>query len=593
MSWNNLIDVPTTQDELNLKTFADALSEFIEACETPITIGIQGDWGIGKTSLLRMVEERIPNLGTARKGHVRSVYLNTWQYAQFSDSRYMTLSLMNALVEALGELGGSEEEISSLKSSLKTAFRFVGSVVNQVVKEKTKVDIQKAAGDATKEEPTRDKSAVDFFDLPKSLKNYRDHFESLVASITEKSVDTVVIMIDDLDRLKPSSALEILEAIKNFMDVAGCVFILAVDNAIIQQGVEEKFGTSTQKAYGKSFFDKIIQVPFNMPVASYDIERYAMSLLGWKWDQDRRQYVKKEGKKYFLAVHKTARLQKTLNREDAEFFSKLCRIVAANNPRSIKRVANYANLLKMVFSQKKIQDPEYSGDTIKFQLCDAQILFALACLQMEWPEILHYLADNPSPATLGMLKGEFIKKQAFFRPLMSRYAHHDRLFNRIESFVDELINLLDQGGDGALNSTEFAPFWDMMLDTNLTNTRLESLETTWAELRKLDPKTTEIFTRSNWNDPLSLKLVPRRETIYALVFNQIEAGCLVATKKPIRFFLRNSLSAFEDCGFREHLEAGSYYTHGQTRVWLENIIDQPDKAVDLLNEIQAFLCGDR
>lgn len=600
MTWNNLIDLPTTEDELNLTIFADALSEFIASCETPITIGIQGDWGIGKTSLLRMVEQRIPNLGTARKGHARSVYLNTWQYAQFSDSRYMTLSLMNALVEELSSLGGTKEQVNTLKANLKTAYRFATSIANQYVKEVAKVDIQKAVDEVGKEESNVEELAPDFFDLPKALKSYRDQFEALVATITEKSVDTVVIMIDDLDRLRPASALEILEAIKNFMDVRGCVFILAVDNVIIQQGVEEKFGSSTQKAYGKSFFDKIIQVPFNMPVASYDIERYAMSLLGWNWDGDKRQYTKKEGKEYFLALQKTARLQKTLEQKDAVFFCKLCQIVAANNPRSIKRMANYANLLKMVYNQKKKQEAGSqkqetgSQNSAKFQLRDAQILFALACLQMEWPEVLHYLAENPSPATLAMLDGEFIKSQAFFQPLLSRFTDHESLFNRIKTFVDELIYLLDQGErDGVLDAEEFAPFWEMMLATNLTNTRLESLRQTWTKLRELDPKTIKIITQSNWNDPLSLKLVPKQDTVYSIVYNQIDHGSLIATSKPIRIFLRKEITAFEDCTFKEHLKAGSYYNQGRTRVWLEPIIDDEEKAVALLNEIQAVLCQDR
>ena len=589
MTWNNLIDMPTKEDELNLDIFADALSEFIEACETPMTIGIQGDWGIGKTSLLQMVGDRIPHLGTARKGHVRSVYLNTWQYSQFSESRYMTLSLMNALVEELGALGGSKEQVNALKGSLRKAVKFTTSLLNQYVKDKTKVDVQKAAEDAGKEDAPVKDTAPGFFDLPKALKNYRKQFEKLVSSITQKSVDTIVVMVDDLDRLRPSNALEILEAIKNFMDVRGCVFILAVDNAIIQQGVEEKFGASTQKAYGKSFFDKIIQVPFNMPVASYDIDRYVMSLLGWKWDSDRKQYAKKEGRKYFLAVHKTARLQKTLDSKETAFFSKLCGIVAANNPRSIKRVANYANLLKMVFMQKQRRNAK-KGEKITFQLPEAQIIFALACLQMEWPEVLHYLAANPGPATLGMMKGEFIKSNAFFRPLLSRHADHDGLFSRIEDFVDELINLLDQGDrDGILNSNEVAPFWDMMIATNLTNARLENLENTLVELRKQDAKTINIFSLSNWNDPLSLKLESKRETVYSIVYNQVDLGCLVTAGTPIRLYLREEITAFEGSSFRDNLKPGNYYTHGRTQVMLDAITNE-SQAIALLNEILAFLC---
>ena len=80
-----LIDNPildSSEDFLKVDGFAQALGRFIDVCDTPVTIGIQGDWGIGKTSLLNLLSKYL----SPRRGRQHStpfIYVNTWQHAQF------------------------------------------------------------------------------------------------------------------------------------------------------------------------------------------------------------------------------------------------------------------------------------------------------------------------------------------------------------------------------------------------------------------------------------------------------------------------------------------------------------------------------
>ena len=67
----------------------------------------------------------------------------------------------------------------------------------------------------------------------------------------------IVVFIDDLDRIKPAIAVEILETIKLFVDVPNCVFVLALDYGVVSRGLKDKFGIDEQEL-GRSFFDKII-----------------------------------------------------------------------------------------------------------------------------------------------------------------------------------------------------------------------------------------------------------------------------------------------------------------------------------------------
>ncbi len=72
----------------------------------------------------------------------------------------------------------------------------------------------------------------------------------------------VVVFVDDLDRLQPQKAVEVLETMKIFLDCERCVFVLAVDYDVVARGVKAKYGDTLSDEKGKSFFDKIIQLPF-------------------------------------------------------------------------------------------------------------------------------------------------------------------------------------------------------------------------------------------------------------------------------------------------------------------------------------------
>lgn len=85
-----------------------------------------------------------------------------------------------------------------------------------------------------------------------------------------------ILYIDDLDRIDPPVAVEILELLKNIFDLENCVFVLAIDYDVVIKGLKPKFGELTDKNERefRSFFDKIIQLPFSMPVASYNVDTF-------------------------------------------------------------------------------------------------------------------------------------------------------------------------------------------------------------------------------------------------------------------------------------------------------------------------------
>lgn len=95
----------------------------------------------------------------------------------------------------------------------------------------------------------------------RAIPEFRRHFSG------KAQKDRAVILVDALGRLQPAKAVELLEVLKLFLDCDKSVFVLAINYAVVSQGIKQKYGDSLGNDKGRSFFDKIIQVLFKMPGA--------------------------------------------------------------------------------------------------------------------------------------------------------------------------------------------------------------------------------------------------------------------------------------------------------------------------------------
>ena len=379
MAQNILRDVPVTKisdEKLGLETYANALSEFIFYCDTPVTIGIQGDWGIGKTSLLNMIVE---SLGQ-KKPQFYTLKIETWQYALFTREEHIAFSVINAINDGLLKILDKENKKigDEKKKFFKKFAKFGLSLADQIIASKTGASVKQAGNDS------KEDAKFDFEDIADAIKQYKDEFKNLLEILIPTQDDDakrkvterkLVIMLDDLDRIKPIRALELLEAIKNFLDIPKCVFVLAVDYSVIEQGMEEKLGKSAKDFYGKSFFDKIIQIPFNMPLASYKTDHFVMSMLGLDYDKENKVYRRNsaDDNASFLA-HARISDKLGLTQEHADYFANITQLTTKNNPRSIKRLVNYSNLLKLICRANR------KGTS--WGILDAKIVYTIASLQL-------------------------------------------------------------------------------------------------------------------------------------------------------------------------------------------------------------------
>lgn len=326
-------------DTFGISRYINGLCTFILHCETPMTISIQGDWGSGKTSMMNMVRAKL------NESNVHTIWFNTWQFSQFQMQDNLAISMLGSL---LSELDCDKKKVKDLLGTLGNASRTA-----------LKILADNVAGGVVADKLGEIMGAPEV-DSAEKIKEIKNDFQNAInKKLNSLNKEKAVIFIDDLDRLQPAKAVELLEVLKVFLDCEKCVFVLAVDYSVVTQGIKQKFGDSIDEEKGKSFFDKIIQLPFKMPVAQYDISNYisdALKEMGIAYDE--------KSVKQYVGLIETS---------------------IGCNPRSIKRLFNTYMLLDIIS-----QDSSYSANDSKRRI----ILFAIICMQMEFDELYNFIVSS-------------------------------------------------------------------------------------------------------------------------------------------------------------------------------------------------------
>ena len=93
-------DRPEAVDQLGVGSYYEALADYIENCEAPTTISIQGDWGTGKTTAIRYIEKVL-----ADRERIATVCLNVWPYSSFEHGGNVSAALLQDFCSLLSEVG--------------------------------------------------------------------------------------------------------------------------------------------------------------------------------------------------------------------------------------------------------------------------------------------------------------------------------------------------------------------------------------------------------------------------------------------------------------------------------------------------------
>src|SRR5215212_2165794 len=355
-----LSDAPSERDALGYEDYCDALVSVVEGStsETPLTVGVFGDWGIGKTTLLRFMKKELD------KGEAQTLWVDVWQLANEED--IWAAFLQSLLVKVKKEMSWFKRllfnvglmkrridyqwlirkvpellvrsaivvvplyvSLSNLipreqtpQSSYATVAAGAGTVLSavlgwyvllqpyiQAVRRRVKVDLM----NAIKVSPLKDRVLA--------LDEFRTYFEDMIKSLVGDE-GRLVVFIDDLDRCPPERIVQVLDALKLFLDVPQCVNVIGLDREIIEQAVETKFdGYKDPTGEARRYLEKIISLPFDLPPLS---------------DQQMRTLVN--------------RLDTDL--PDQELLTQVFALGQESNPRRVKRAVN-SFLLLWTLAQKR------------------------------------------------------------------------------------------------------------------------------------------------------------------------------------------------------------------------------------------------
>ncbi len=418
-------------DRFKIDNYINGLRDFILYCNTPMTIAIQGDWGTGKTSIMEMTLHEIDALVENNPGYgtVTTVKFNTWEHSQFNLADQLPFIMVFDLISQLSDTAGlklkdlSPEEQKKAKSSADNIKNIVALLATFTIGVATRGQVQ-FGGDLTKLFPNLKKDEKpDLSQLVSKISEIKYMFEAVVNTIAPGEKDKLVIFIDDLDRLDPAKAIEVLEVLKNFLDCEKCVFVLAIDYKVVQRGVKVKYGSDFDEEKAKSFFDKIIQVPFQVPVGNYDLNNFINA----------------------CASDIGLNLADSTSR-----FIELAKSSVGRNPRAIKRIFNALLLSKMVADNTE-KNKEVFNDRHSIEL-----LFAILCLQQASTKLYDYITVNQD----GISAADLETLKSLDLTLINNNLDIDMSkeeLDRVGGFIEQLYKLIDPDENG-ISDTELALF---------------------------------------------------------------------------------------------------------------------------------------
>ena len=393
------------EDSLKIKKYSNALVSFIKNSMTPMTIGIQGSWGSGKTSLLNTIYAQLDDANEHEESKdFKVIWINSWENSLMATPEEALIKIINEIINGLNEVDPSLTNVKKVKEAATTAAKGILRVGAGI--------LGGAAGSEV---------VTEVLESSNSIKQLREELSMLVHAIRESEsqrVDKIVIFVDDLDRVDPPEAVKILELLKNIFNIPGCVFVLAIDYDVVIKGLKDKFGERTpENEYEfRAFFDKIIQLPFLMPIQNYDIGNYVNDLLRKIGFQDE-------------------------NVIDVDFVNQVVDNTIGGNPRTIKRLINSLALIKIV--NEEGDDEDDSDDEIASDealLIERKLLFALVCLQIASADIYALLNQQ----------SDFTKwdEDLAFSKTQKKEEEDEKFSQNFESLKDE--ELFDEKWEQAL-----------------------------------------------------------------------------------------------------------------------------------------------
>lgn len=281
--------------------FSDVVDELVAAITTdrllPLTIGVLGDWGSGKSSVISMAREAIEIESAEDDSRRITVAFSPWQHESYAEVR---TALMSAVLEALATAPGIEDEqtlldrlrrfVRRVSANPRMLGRFAAATAPAVltfgaaaIDPSIGVDFGNLAEGAALAAATQTGRELDASDPSDEapIANAQEFREALASLIDSTGVDSVLVFIDDLDRCLPDTVVSTFEAIRIFLNTPKTAYIIAANQPVVTAAIERRYPADgfLAQSVGAHYLEKMMQMTVTVPPLAPPQSETYMNLL--------------------------------------------------------------------------------------------------------------------------------------------------------------------------------------------------------------------------------------------------------------------------------------------------------------------------
>lgn len=373
-------DNETGEDLLGYQVHASLLKDVIlDEKMLPTSIGIFGNWGAGKSSLMLLIQNEIEKwVGkTAKENEQKSpglkennlilqIRFNSWKFESYESTKNtLIIEILEAIAADISNRKDAFEKADDLLKRinlLRVGMFFIQkgaqlfSASKGLPPEIIKIipSVEELKGFLKPEEAKILVEELKTQNTSRFISMFRELFERIVSSAGYRAI---VVYIDDLDRCNPTKVVDCLEAIKLFLNVANTAFVISADERIVELAIQEKYHVVDDKNERFSpfsdYLEKLIQLPYKLPKLSFSEQETYVTLLLCKWKEPNLfseiharylefREIDKHTKYGLEAIRKDTQISRTI--DDWMPIVPLMNHFLNGNPRQLKRFLNTLQL---------------------------------------------------------------------------------------------------------------------------------------------------------------------------------------------------------------------------------------------------------
>ena len=414
---SNVLDRPieSLEDDLiGTKDLQDGLIEYIKRANKPFTIAIQGEWGLGKTSFLNLLKARLcgnnqkEDLGQNQEKYdtqennaypYYSVWIDVCKFTLLNSPIDAVIYIMQSMVYQISHFNTETEQTAEGNKYIERGSIIIKNLGKFIAKkamiqgatvltggfltDKTIETVTNLVCDPlfqNNEQQADNISVVD--QLNTEIKNL---MKDVLENYNPQKKEGIIFFIDNLDRIDPKLAVEILETTNNvfsFKD-SKCVFIISIDNNILLRGLQPKLGNLTKDNIHifQAYLDKFVQLSISLELKDTTISNLLISLLkdiGFFDDKELGIVIDGE----------TEGSLETLGHRLVNFTL----LFATCNPRSIKRLVNTLSLILSIIKVRNNNNGDINDD-MDYTIVKI-LIFIITCIQNFSPKLFNKIFDQ-------------------------------------------------------------------------------------------------------------------------------------------------------------------------------------------------------